>query len=299
MARLFAGSDLSMANFETALTGGGCPRPQPKAYVFHTSPAAITALQAAHVTLVTEANNHGEDCGRRGLHESLAIAKARHYPIIGIGLDAAQAFAPYRALINGQRIVILAATQVLDANLQTAWTATDTQAGLASAYNEIALLEAVRAARRTADTVVIYLHWGTEKQLCPNAQQPPLAAALVLAGADIVVGAHAHVQLGTGFLGSALVDYGLGNLAFYVETSPANYSGALLVTVTGRRIDGFHWRPALIGAGRPTAETGPDATAAIRRWRALRTCTNLSADRMASRASVASETVPLHPAADT
>jgi hypothetical protein len=33
--------------------------------------------------------------------------------------------------------------------------------------------------------------------------QEPLARALVRAGADIVVGAHAHVQLGAGYLGSA------------------------------------------------------------------------------------------------
>ena len=80
---------------------------------------AITAFRAAGVTLVTEANNHGEDCGRPGLAQSLSIAKARHYPIMGIGANAAQAFAPYRTVINGQRIAVIGATEVLETDLMT------------------------------------------------------------------------------------------------------------------------------------------------------------------------------------
>ncbi len=220
IADLLSGADLSMTNFESALVAAGCPDPQPKQFVFAAPKTAISAFKAAHVTLVTEANNHGEDCGQAGLRQSLAIAKAARYPIIGIGRDAAQAFAPYRTVINGQRIAIIAATEVLDSDLREAWTATTTQPGLASAYRESELVAAVQRARKTADTVAVFLHWGTETQQCPNAIQEPLAKALVMAGADIVVGAHAHVQLGAGYLGSALVDYGLGNLVFYDATPP-------------------------------------------------------------------------------
>ena len=74
--------------------------------------------------------------------------------------------------------------------------------------------------RRTADTVIVYVHWGTETQACPNPQQEPLAEQLVRAGADIVIGSGTHVLLGGGYLGGAYVDYGLGNLAFYDDTAP-------------------------------------------------------------------------------
>ena len=60
---------------------------------------------------------------------------------------------------------------------------------------------------------------------CPNPQQEPLAQQLVKAGADIVVGTGAHVLLGGGYLGSAYVDYGLGNFAFYDDTAPETDSG--------------------------------------------------------------------------
>jgi capsule synthesis protein PGA_cap len=289
VASLLAGADLSMTNFESALTEGSCPDPQDKTFVFHAPATAITAFRSAGITLVTEANNHGEDCGAAGLQQSLAIAQSTHYPIIGIGQNATQAFAPYRTTIHGQRIAIIAATQVLDTNLATAWTATATQPGLASAYQEGELVTAVQAARRTSDTVIVYLHWGTETQDCPNSVQEPLATALVKAGADIVIGTHAHVQLGAGYLGSAFVDYGLGNLAFYDTTPPETYSGSLVVTVTGRRIDSFVWRPALIEAGLPIPQSGAEATQAVTRWSGLRSCTDLAATAAASMATVATE----------
>lgn len=292
IARLLSGADISMTNFESALVDASCPEPQPKQFVFAARKAAITAFRAAGVTLVTEANNHGEDCGQAGLRESLAIARAAHYPIIGIGRNAAAAFAPYRAVIHGQRIAIIAATEVLDTDLQTAWTATATQPGLASAYQEGELVQAVQAARRTSDTEVVFLHWGTETKQCPNAIQEPLAKALVKAGADIIVGGHAHVQLGAGYLGSALVDYGLGNLAFYDTRPPETDSGALLVTVTGRHIDSFRWRPALIDSGLPVPAAGAAADAAVRRWKSLRSCTDLAARPTASKATRRTETRP-------
>jgi hypothetical protein len=289
---LMRGADISMTNFESSLISGACTDPQPKEFVFHAPPSALTAFKAAHVTLVTEANNHGEDCGRPGLAQSLAIAKAAHYPIVGIGENAAQAFTPYRTVVHGQRIAIFGATEVLDTNLITSWTATATQAGLASAYQEGELVSAVQAARKDSDTVIVFLHWGTETQQCPNSVQVPLARALVKAGADIVVGSHAHVELGAGYMGSALVDYGLGNLAFYDTAAPEIYSGALHVTITGRHVDTFSWRPAQISGGLPVPLTRSAATAAVQRWAGLRGCTGLAADQGTSLSTKQSETRP-------
>ena len=64
---LLSGVDLSMLNLESAMTDGRCPDPQPKQYVFYAPTSAVSAFQGAGVTLITEANNHGEDCGPPGL----------------------------------------------------------------------------------------------------------------------------------------------------------------------------------------------------------------------------------------
>ncbi|HEV3212687.1 MAG TPA: CapA family protein [Acidimicrobiales bacterium] len=287
--QLLARSDLAMVNLETALTFGGCPVPQPKQYVFSAPPSAITALRGAGATLVTEANNHGEDCGAPGLTQALTIRARAHYRVIGIGGNARQAFTSYQSVLHGERIGIIAATQVIDSDLAATWTATDTQPGLASAYQVQALVDAVRSARRVDDTVVVFLHWGIQLDACPDPQQEPLARLLVRAGADIVIGSHAHVLLGAGYLGSAFVDYGLGNFAFYNDPPPTNVSGALAITVTGRHIDTYAWRPAIIEGELPVPVTGAAAHEVQARLVGARGCTDLTAHPTAALATPASE----------
>ncbi len=294
---LLSGVDLSMVNYESALTDGTCPDAQSKQYVFYAPPSVVTAFKGAGVTLITEANNHGEDCGPAGLQTALATRAQTGYTILGIGQNSAQAFTPYTTTLHGQHIAIIAATQVIDSDLQTAWTATATQPGLASAYDVNDLVAAVEAARKTADTVIVYLHWGTELDACPNPLQEPLAQVLVQAGADIVVGTHAHVLLGGGYLGSAYVDYGLGNFAFYDNSPPENASGSLVITATGRHIDRVTWRPAVIVDDLPQPLAGDAATAALAAWNQARTCTNVSATPGAPVATVESETSPASPTA--
>ena len=154
------------------------------------------------------------------------------------------------------------------------------------------LVHAVEAARRESDTVVVFLHWGTESDACPNSEQEPLANVLVKAGADIIVGSHAHVLLGGGYLGSAYVGYGLGNFAFYNDPPPTDQSGSLVITATGRHIDKVTWRPAIIQDELPQPLTGAAAASALQSWTAARSCTDATADPRAAMATPTSETSP-------
>ena len=224
--------------------------------------------------------------------QNLTIAAQAKYPIIGIGNNAAQAFTPYRVTLNGQRIAIISATQVIASNLVAGWTATSTQAGVASAIDPTALVREVQQVRKTADTVIVYVHWGTETQACPNPQQGPLAQQLVKAGADIVIGTNAHVLLGAGYMGSAYVDYGLGNFAFYDDTAPETDSGSLIVTAVGRHVTGVAFRPATILNGLPQPLTGAPAQTALQSWNSARRCTNLAATPSTSVATMRAESVP-------
>ena len=194
--------------------------------------------------------------------------------------------------IDGQRVAIIVATQVIADNLISTWTASSTQPGVASAIDPTELVREVQQVRRTADTVIVYVHWGTETQACPNPQQEPLAQQLVKAGADVVIGSGAHVLLGAGYLGRAYVDYGLGNLAFYDDTAPETDSGTLIITAQGRHITGAVWRPATILDGVPQPLTGAPAAAAVQSWNAARSCTDLSPGPSTSLTTMRSETVP-------
>lgn len=278
LSRLLKGADLSVVNLETAVTSdGSCPTRQEKQFTFATTPSAFTALRAAGVDVVSMANNHGLDCGRAGLEQTLAADKEEGLPLIGVGADRDAAFRPFTRTIDGQRIAIVGASQVLDDNLRGEWMATPDAAGMATARDLGGLVRAVRTARASADTVVVFLHWGTELQQCPNPQQPQLLRLLQQAGADLVIGSHAHVLLGAGWSGRTYVAYGLGNLAFYAKAAPRTDSGVLHVTVTGRRVDKAAWRPATIQEGLPIALEGPARRSAIDAFHGLRDCTGLAA----------------------
>lgn len=269
-------ADVAMVNLETAITIRGTP--ESKQYTFRAPPTAFSALRAAGVDVVTQANNHGLDYGRVGLADNLAAAQAADFPVVGIGADATEAFRPWRKTVHGQRLAVIGATQVIDGNLTPSWTAGPDHPGLASAKEVTALLAAVRAARRSADIVVVYLHWGTELHSCPTAPQQELAPQLVAAGADVVVGSHAHVQLGAGYLRHTYVDYGLGNFVFYATGGGVtSRSGVLTLTVRRHAVTKAVWTPAVIESGVPVPLHGSAADSARKTWAALRGCTGLAA----------------------
>jgi poly-gamma-glutamate capsule biosynthesis protein CapA/YwtB (metallophosphatase superfamily) len=273
MAPLLTDADIAMVNLETAVTERGAP--QSKAFTFRAPASSFSALRAGSVDVVSVANNHGLDFGPTGLRDTLAAARQAGVSVVGAGRDDEQAYAPHRVTVRGQHIAIIGATQVLDDHLISAWTAGPGRMGLASAKDEPRLLRAVREARSTSDTVVVFLHWGAELSSCPTSSQRSLARKLARAGADVVVGSHAHVLLGAGTLKGALVAYGLGNFVFYAWRESTTQSGVLEVTVTGRRIDSYRWRPARISDGIPRPLTGSSRARALADWRALRSCTHL------------------------
>lgn len=275
IANVLRRADLAVVNLETAITERGTPAP--KDFTFRAPPSALTALKAAGVDVATMANNHGQDFGVVGLRDSLAAAKAAKFPVIGVGRDADEAYRPYQVTVKGQRIAVIGATQVLDSSLAAAWTAGEDKPGMASAYEEARLLAAVKAARATSDTVVVDLHWGRELVNCPIDRQRALAPKLVAAGADVVVGSHAHLLLGGGYLRGAYVHYGLGNFVFYSRGGVTAQSGVLLLTTRGRAITDSRWVPATISGGIPIPLTGTAATRAVASWQSLRRCTGLSA----------------------
>jgi poly-gamma-glutamate capsule biosynthesis protein CapA/YwtB (metallophosphatase superfamily) len=275
VANVLRRADLAVVNLETAITERGTPAP--KDFTFRAPPSALTALKEAGVDVATMANNHGLDFGQVGLRDSLAAARSARFPVVGVGRNADEAYRAWQTTVKGQRIAVIGATQVLDSNLAAAWTAGDDKPGMASAYQEAQLLAAVKAARASADTVVVDLHWGRELVNCPIDRQRALAPKLIAAGADVVVGSHAHILLGGGYLRGAYVHYGLGNFVFYSRGGVTAQSGALLLTTRGRAVTAARWVPAVISGGIPHPLQGAAASRALTSWQSLRGCTGLSA----------------------
>jgi poly-gamma-glutamate synthesis protein (capsule biosynthesis protein) len=272
IASLLRSADLTVVNLETAVTSGGTP--QPKSYHFRTRPAAFTALRDAGVDIANSANNHVLDYGRAGLADTLATAKAAHFPVLGIGANAAAAWSPYIVDVKGFKIAFLGVSQV--AELASSWVATNTRSGEAHAINVRRTLAAVRAAKKVANVVIVIMHWGTEGQACPDANQLALAPKLARAGANIIVGSHAHTLQGSGWLGRTFVAYGMANFLWW-EASYSTKTGVLLLTLHRHGPVSARFVPATVSAtGQPIVDTGHASRQARAHYRSLRSCTGLS-----------------------
>jgi poly-gamma-glutamate capsule biosynthesis protein CapA/YwtB (metallophosphatase superfamily) len=273
IATVLRSADFAALNLETAVTSRGAP--QPKTFHFRAPAAAFTALRDAGVDLVTMANNHALDYGPVGLADTLAAASAARFPYVGIGMNAAAAWAPYVTTINGARIAVVGVSQV--AELASSWVATGSRPGEANAIDLPRTLAAVRAARRVASIVIVFMHWGTEGEACPDPSQLSLAPKLAAAGASIIVGAHAHMLQGSGWLGRTFVAYGMGNFLWW-ERSYSTATGVLELTLHPHAPLTARFIPAVVsGTGQPIVDRGAAARQAAAHYASLRACAELTA----------------------
>jgi poly-gamma-glutamate synthesis protein (capsule biosynthesis protein) len=282
VAEVLSEADLAMVNLESAITERGTPEAKElevpwQRFHFRTSPRALDVLDAAGVDLVTVANNHGADYGPVGLRDTLTAARTGPVPVIGVGQDLRDAFTPYLVTVRGTDLAFLAGDGSMREGSSSVWAAGPDNPGVAAAHSARprALLAAVRAADAQVDVVVVYMHWGEELAACPSPQQSATARALVEAGADVVVGSHAHVLQGSGWLGSGYVAYGLGNFVWYHDHQPA--TGVLQVRIRDGKVVGDTLAPARIGGdGVPVPLEGGARDQAVADWRQLRGCTDLA-----------------------
>lgn len=278
---VLSGSDVTAVNLETAVTSRG--RPQPKRFHFKAPPTAFDAVRGAGVDVVTIANNHILDYGRVGLTDTLAAAHAADFPTVGGGADAADAWAPWITTVRGTRIAYIGISDVQE--LATSWIATPTRSGVAIANDLPRTLAAVKAAKKLADVVVVFMHWGTEGDSCPDSSQKKLAAQLSKAGATIIIGSHVHTLQASGWLGKTFVAYGMGNFLWYIA-SWSTETGVLRLTLNttpSGRLSSTPLTAQLIPAvvsstGQPVVATGAKGNSILSRYASLRACAGLTAE---------------------
>ena len=242
VTRMMGDADLAMVNLESAVTSRGTP--EPKTFLFRARPGSFAALKSAGVDVVTIANNHALDYGRVGLADTLAHAAQAQMPVVGAGSSASAAFAPRLFTIRGTRIAVLGMSQISE--LWRSWRATSTTSGIAMARDTKLAVDAVRRAAQQAEVVVVYLHWGTEYQKCPSAEQRALARRLADAGADVLVGTHAHVLLGDGWLDDTYVHYGMSNFVWWRNDAATNDTEVLRLTLRSGKVTSAEVTPAYI-----------------------------------------------------
>lgn len=219
-APLFARSDINVCNLECVVAEGGDQEDKP--YTFLAPTKSVDVLKR-YFSAVTVANNHSGDFGKEALREELGLLEKAGIGYFGGGRNLEQARRPLVLERRGKRVALLGYNSFPPRNFE----AGPETPGTAWLIEKQCLAEIQQAKTRLhADIVVPYLHWGREGQSSPQAWQRTLAQQMIDAGADAVIGTHAHaVQTVDLYRGKPIV-YSLGNFVFdYYPVDPLVFTG--------------------------------------------------------------------------
>lgn len=203
-------ADIMMLNNEFAYSTRGTKTPD-KSYTFRANPSRVDILKEMGVDIVSLANNHALDYGPDALMDTFTTLDNAGIDYIGAGENLDRAKAPIYYEVGGKKIAYLASSRVIFA---MDWYATDDRPGMVGTYDPAGLIESIEEASANSDYVVVYVHWGVERNHYPEKYQKSFARAYIDAGADIVIGCHPHVMQGIEIYKGKPIAYSLGNYWF-------------------------------------------------------------------------------------
>lgn len=227
LASRIRAADLAIGNLET--TFAGAPY---SGYPTFSSPDAMgEALKNAGFDVLTTANNHTADKGKKGIIrtldmlDSLGIAHTGSYRDI---FDRDK-MTPLILEVKGVRIAILAYTYGTNGMPVPAPTRVD------PIDTVMIKKDLLRADSLGADYRIVQIHWGIEYRKEPDSEQLELARKLHRYGADAIIGSHPHVVQGSQWLKSdsktSFVIYSMGNFISN-QRKPAATRGGMLLSLT-------------------------------------------------------------------
>ena len=240
VAALFTAADLALVNHEG-------PAPDrftyhPSGLVFSFDPRLEVGLRNAGVDAVSLANNHIRNAGSVGVLETIRAVTAVGIVPVGAGENLEAARKPAWFTIEGVRVAILAYDAI---NLAAAG-ATHSRAGAAPLDLRLCRTDITQARKDGAEIVIVVPHWGVEYTARPTARQRVQAAALIGAGADVVLGSHPHWAGALEAIGDGVVLYSLGNLIFDLPRSEETDEGLIVeLTFVGGRLAQLDIHPTI------------------------------------------------------
>jgi hypothetical protein len=232
-------ADLAIANHE---------QPTPTNWVYHLQglvfsgkPDLTRIFTRAGIDFLSLANNHIRDYGAPGVLNTIKTLDAYGIRHAGAGKNVTAAARPAYLDVNGVTVGIVSCNQFSVPRVR----ATRNRAGALTCKSEEAF-DAIRAARKRADVLVVFPHWGVEYTRRRVPYQERLAARWERMGVDVVIGAHSHVPGGIGDIDGMPVFYSLGNLIFDQSWSTATMEGVLAeMTFAGDRLVQIRMHPFL------------------------------------------------------
>ena len=237
---LIHGADIAIANFEN---------PAPDAFRYHTSgtvfsadPKLISGLADAGIDWVGIANNHIRDAGGVGILQTIANLQEHGIQASGAGKNLAAARTPAILTAAGVKVAFLAYDTIAKS-----YAAGPARAGSAQLSAKVVKADVAAARKAGAQLVIVFPHWGTEYDPTPFKGQQTLAHAAIDAGADMVIGNHAHWAGAMEVYDGRPIWYALGNFVFDQTWSEPTMEGITLgLTFHGPTLVQARMRPHII-----------------------------------------------------
>ncbi len=235
-ADLLRGAEIVFGQLETSFAAAGTRLPQARHAVL-ASPACAGSIARAGFNVLSFAGNHCLDWGNEAFLETLAHLHAAGIAVVGAGRDIEAARRPVlRVMRDGTRVAFLAYCSILPLGY---W-ADERRPGCApmrahTFYEPVEhdqpgtpprvhtyahrgdladMMADIRAAKGVADIVIVSQHWGIHFVRAVIADyQRDVARAAIEAGADAIIGHHAHILKGAEIIGGKPVFHSLCNFA--------------------------------------------------------------------------------------
>lgn len=222
VAPLLAQADYRIGNLETAVATTGEPIPK-KRFTFRAHPRVLSVLRGRFDALAVS-NNHSCDYGSAAFLETLSHLDAGGIAYFGGGRNLSAAHTPLWIERHGLRIAVLGYSEFKPRQFE----AGSNWPGIAWSEDSHVVndIHAARAAH--ADRIIIFMHWGWEKESNPVSRQRQLAHLMIDAGADIVIGGHPHIVQNSEYYKGHLIVYSLGNFVFDSFDKPEFRTGWIL-----------------------------------------------------------------------
>ncbi|MPZ22737.1 MAG: hypothetical protein GEU28_04160 [Dehalococcoidia bacterium] len=249
MAPYLRQADITFGNLECALTERG--EAAPKNYTFRSPPHLAGSLVNAGFDVLSVASNHTMDYGPVGLADTLQTLDDLGIPYSGAGANETQARAPAVLEANGLRVGFLSyvnvGQEIRSGYVNETAAAGPDRPGVAWARPDDVEAD-VNALRDDVDVVVVSMHIGTEGSFELREWQTETAHAAIDAGADLVLGHHAHVLQRVEHYGGGVIIFGLGNFVFDVGIPDRNNTRSVVsyFELTADGVRGYDFVPARI-----------------------------------------------------
>lgn len=215
---IFANDDLTIANLEGPLTSATSH--MDKQFPFKGPKEYADILTNGSVELVSVANNHSEDYYGQGMSDTKQVLDEKGISYFGYETSCVKEVKGIKIGFLGYRSMSLSMNN--DKGRATIKTAIDDLKN-----------------NQGANAVVIFYHWGIEREYYANSDQRELAKFSIDSGADLVIGSHPHVLQGIEEYNGKQIVYSLGNFCFGGNRNPSD-TDSMIYSLTMNFTDGVY-----------------------------------------------------------